>query len=489
MSSEEDEVEDDYEPSRIEEKRTAVEDPALSFIRMIYSDEESLDEEEAYALYQATQLFSSSDEDQEFLTDSDDCGSSEDSDSGEESGEFEYTVVEYVQPSLKKKKSLTEYVAYESESEAEGEYEQGGEGDEPGNSNSESPEDSGLILNAADNTETNSDAEESFSSDKESNWLTYSVFDVDRQLTVGQTHQSATLSSQGSGTPDTLLFSTSSTDKIPNIAPQVLAAISAAAKHMANSRDQNKNASSKYFSYITLRDPFRGGEEVNEEEFLFFEEPEEAEFDSDSASGSTGSDDFDVDEEDEVEDMEDGEEELADIEEENENDSEEVVQVKKTPMSHPSNPNSAKSSSSTAPVPITDNLNRWSRVPIGAFRRSRRPSIPNYHQIHPSTALKTFSDPTAALTLTGPLHNGANGGGEDSFDESNSIAGIPEQRSHSVITWDELDMDIVANHHGNQLGSSPTSSAGTWPIPKRSRSVMPTTNNSEWLNCNWNWEI
>ena len=113
-------------------------------------------------------------------------------------------------------------------------------------------------------------------SSENSNWLTYSVFDVDSDLPnltggIGGT----SLSSHGSGTPDTLLFSTSSTDKIPNIAPQVLAAISAAAKHMAannSANSHNGGSSSKYFSYITLKET--AGEDVDGEEFYSLKKKE-----------------------------------------------------------------------------------------------------------------------------------------------------------------------------------------------------------------------
>ena len=477
-----------YSDYSISEADEPAEDPALSFIRMIYSDEESLDEEEAYALYQATQLFSSSDEeyvspneDEDFDDYENDESDSEDD--SQESDGFEYTVVEYVQPLRKKKLSSTnntntEYVAYESNSEAE---------------DSDSDESSllpGLILNANESDDLGEEEEDSHGSvssysttsdgdeEEESAWLTYSVFDVDRDLALNTNQKGnvLSLSSQGSVAPDTLLFSTSSTDKIPNIAPQVLAAISAAAKHMA--QQNGSGSSSKYFSYITLKDPSFRGEEVNEDEFLFFEEAEaetETETEGDvelsmemEIEGSESETEYDC-----ISDISsDSDPEILEIDELDPPPPRKMV--KRTTLTSVSSLNQNSNAEQQTAL-----LNRWNRVPIGAFRRSRRPSIPNYHHIHPSNALKTFSDPTAALTLTAAtLHNHNNG--EDSFDEAtttttiNSVSCTPEQeRAYSVVTWDELDMDIT-NNSG---------------VPKRSRSVAPFSNNYEWLNSNWNWEI
>lgn len=496
----EDYVEDDDTSGNNSEPEEIIEDPALSFIRMIYSDEESLDEEEAYALYQATQLFSSSEEEEEGEGYYSECDSNSYSnsytssyESSDDSEEYEYTVVEYVQPSRKKKPS-TEFVAYETDSDTE------------------PAEGTTLLLNAKDpesdddceslSEEDDDDDEETCSnspceeSDEESNenWLTYSVFDVDRDLILTAGQQQAqivtSLSSHGSGTPETLLFSTSSTDKIPNIAPQVLAAISAAAKHMANNNpnSSNPNGSSKYFSYITLKDPLRG-EEVNEEEFLFFEEE---------------GDQSDCSDECEIEDFE----ELSIVSDSLSSDIEEEDGFTNTSSTETDIAPTTLSVNKTVPVPVPNYslpLNRWNRVPIGAFRRSRRPSIPNpFHQIHPSTALKTFSDPTSAaltLTLTTPPSTSTsnahiNNAGEDSFDEAASTTVIPDHhRAYSVVTWDELDMDIVTNPVNNSPNrpNSPLTGNNIWPLPKRSRSVMAPSlsNNYEWLNSssNWNWEI
>lgn len=455
---------------------TLAEDPALSFIRMIYSDEESLDEEEAYALYQATQLFSSSSDEaeeeyfEEYQSSEESCDDSEDSDND---NEFEYTVVEYVQPSKKQLKKSTEFVAYESGDESESE--------------DETQEKGNLLLNAENVTEYDDDEDEDYDEDDE-NWLTYSVFDVDRDLalnhlssTSNTTSSFTSLSSHGSGTPDTLLFSTSSTDKIPNIAPQVLAAISAAAKHMANQRSDSASSTSKYFSYITLRDPLKNNEEVNEEEFLFFEEPEPVDQDdceSDSVDCSSISD---VISDEEILIDDDEEEEFESFSEDcssNESVTEIILpskKINKTPTIQPS--------LSTT----TEYINRWNRVPIGAFRRSRRPSIPAFHHIHPSAALKTFSTDPSNFTGTA-----AATAGEDSFDESVTTTSM--ERAYSVITWDELDLDITG---GSTQINSPNSNQGTiatCPLPKRSRSVISASSNSlvnnfEWLNNNWNWEI
>jgi hypothetical protein len=450
-----------------------VEDPALSFIRMIYSDEESLDEEEAYALYQATQLFSSSsDEGEEEESFEESYGEDEEEEVEESGDEFEYTVVEYVQPTKKQIKKSTEFVAYES-------------GDESELKDNEIREQGNLLLNAENNSdlggESSADDDEDDEGDDEENWLTYSVFDIDRDLALNQSTGSSSaftsLSSHGSGTtPDTLLFSTSSTDKIPNIAPQVLAAISAAAKHMANQRSESTNGTSKYFSYITLRDPFKN-EEVNEEEFLFFEEPEpEPEQEHESIDEQSDSVNSDVRSDDEI--ISIGEfESLSEDFSSNESVTEIILpsstskKIIKTPINIQTTP---------ASITTTTNeyINRWNRVPIGAFRRSRRPSIPAFNYIHPSMALKTFStDPTN--------FTGANSttGGEDSFDES-SIT--PMERSYSVITLDELDLDL-------DITTNPCTSNTLCPLPKRSRSVMASSNslvnNFEWLNNNWNWEI
>lgn len=512
--SEDDLVEDDGEyegsfdeESENDEREEIVEDPALSFIRMIYSDEESLDEEEAYALYQATQLFSSSeddDEDREMFYSDYEGSEGESSVGSSESSEFEYTVVEYVQP-LKRKRP-TEFVAYESGNESESEQ--------------VGPESTSLLLNAngtqdddddeddadsVNSSQESIDSQDSTENDENNNWLTYSVFDVDRDLILqgnqqGQQQCVTSLSSHGSGgTPETLLFSTSSTDKIPNIAPQVLAAISAAAKHMANNQHNgngvnNHSRSSKYFSYITLKDPLRGaGEEVNEEEFLFFEDPNEEDSDLELEEDS------EVEEEEFVSDNES-------LEESEEVEGEEVCVVSDDFVN-----NQRKPSTSTRPPTTIANstfstcttssstlsfMNRWNRVPIGAFRRSRRPSIPNfYHQFNPSAALKTFSDPSAALTLTTTTATSSNNG-DDSFDEaattrdSSLFTGAEINRAYSVISWDELDMDILPINSNNNNNNTNNSS----PIPKRSRSVVaqppPFTNNYEWLNNNWNnWEM
>ena len=492
--SEDSESEEFYEEeeSEAEDSGAIVEDPALSFIRMIYSDEESLDEEEAYALYQATQLFSSSSDEAEYFEDYSEQSDDEDDDIETDSSDddFEYTVVEYVQPSLKKQilsKKSTEFVAYES-------------GDESETEESQNP--SNLLLNTENPGDSSgSDDKETTSEDDDSNWLTYSVFDVDRDLALNHVTGSSctSLSSHGSGTPDTLLFSTSSTDKIPNIAPQVLAAISAAAKHMANQRsDNNSTSSSKYFSYITLRDPLRGGgagsggnEEVNEEEFLFFEEAA-AEIamnssDSEDCSSITSEVDIDVDgddlEEISVEDSEEFESFSEDCSS-NESVTEIILPVKKS-INNKTAPTISTSTTATTTT-TTEYFNRWNRVPIGAFRRSRRPSIPNYHQIHPSTALKTFSTDPANFTLTSATSTA----GEDSFDEGCATT-VPPERAYSVITWDELDLDIAPSTGNN---ANLTASSGAYcPLPKRSRSVMASSNslanNFEWLNNNWNWEI
>lgn len=470
--------EDSDEENTIAATNSVVEDPALSFIRMIYSDEESLDEEEAYALYQATQLFSSSSDEaeeeyfEEYQSSEDSYDDSEDSDSD---NEFEYTVVEYVQPLKKQLKKSTEFVAYESGEESESE--------------DETQEQGNLLLNAENVTEDDEDDD-----DDDENWLTYSVFDVDKDLalnhltvssnTTNTTSSSFTsLSSHGSGTPDTLLFSTSSTDKIPNIAPQVLAAISAAAKHMANQRSDSASSTSKYFSYITLRDPLKNNEEVNEEEFLFFEEPEPVDqgddCESDSVDCSSISDVI-SDEEISIDDEEEEEFESFSSEDCSSNESvTEIIlpskKINKTPTIQPS--------LSTT----TEYINRWNRVPIGAFRRSRRPSIPAFHHIHPSAALKTFSTDPANFTGTAAAN-----AGEDSFDES--TATTPMERAYSVISWDELDLDITG---GSTQINSPNSNQGisaACPLPKRSRSVISASSNSlvnnfEWLNNNWNWEI
>lgn len=449
---------------------TVVEDPALSFIRMIYSDEESLDEEEAYALYQATQLFSSSSEEElESSFDSEDYDNDHDESSEDDSegtGEFEYTVVEYVQPRKLGKK--TEFIAYDSGSDSDTDADA-----------------SNLLINtgADDSDSEHSDHSDTSGSQSDSEWMTYSVFDVDRDLALNQlsgcfsTLGTTSLCSQGSVTPDTLLFSTSSADKIPNIAPQVLAAISAAAKHMANQRgssdtntsSSSSSSSSKYFSYITLKDPLRAATAQinNEEEFLFFEEDAfDTEDNSDIDSISDDSEEIDI--------SADDFESFSDCSSE---DSDVAVNVHvHNPVNAIPAPTISKPCYSNSATPAYNNfaLNRWNRVPIGAFRRSRRPSIPNYHHVHPSTALKSFSTDPANFTLVA-------GNGEDSFDESS----VPTERSQSVVTWDELDLDIVP---------SANTSNTYHPVPKRSRSVAPATSNSlvnnfEWLNSNWNWEI
>ena len=519
------EYEDEYEGDGLSGSETKlVEDPALSFIRMIYSDEESLDEEEAYALYQATQLFSSSDEEEYEArgftskrldgTDEEDDSDDYTTDSEEEDGEFEYTVVEYVQPVKKLSKKSAQFVAYDSD---EGECSE--ENDEVEAVLSASLQDR-LLLNAAANDHDEDmescDGDEGFassdSSSDDGNWLTYSVFDIDSDLPnltggIGGT----SLSSHGSGTPDTLLFSTSSTDKIPNIAPQVLAAISAAAKHMAANNQNNGmgSSSSKYFSYITLKETAR--EDVNGEEFLFFEEgcseeSEEEEIEEDLEINAE-CESVEIEEIDCISSCDDSInslDSLSDggvVEEELEEDSfSDESSKKKKKRTHsirkaPIIPVQAYASSTVSSDFMTS-LNRWSRVPIGAFRRSRRPSIPSFHHnANPSTALKTFSTDPASLTLTPSPSHTAN---EDSFDESSANSHMPaegQERSYSVVTWDELDLDIVPASGANAaaLSSSPNNTHN-WPLPKRSRSVIsaPTNlaNNFEWLNSsNWNWEI
>jgi len=504
----------------VSSESSAEKDPALSFIRMIYSDEESLDEEEAYALYQAAQLFSSSSDEDENENDEED----EYTDASDES-EFEYTVVEYVQQ--QQKSSSSEFVAYQSEAD---EDDESSDQDEPTNLllNTEDPEDQ-------DTTEEGGDS---------NNWMTYSVFDIDQDLPFTSNQISTSLSCQGSGTPDTLLFSTSSTDKIPNIAPQVLAAISAAAKHMAASaaaasshshsqqHHQNSNNNSqqytKYFSYITLKDHNQTRDDMNGEEFLFFEEPEEAGSSCEDGSDSDEHMDMDIDlEEDEEESNNvllnqrsnhrnvkmmdncnsdiDSDTELMIVSSSEEFDSfsddcssssngEEINRRMLSKQStHPELkviPAVVKATNTTAASSFTD-FNRWKRVPIGAFRRSRRPSIPAYNQIHPSHALKNSfnsSDP-ANLTLTTSLLPPPTAIQEDSFDEA------PE-RAHSVISWDDLDLDININTKTNSNTSS--SPSYSFPIPKRSKSVaLPAASNGnsnsishnfEWLNTNWNWE-
>lgn len=502
-----------------DEEETVTEDPALSFIRMIYSDEESLDEEEAYALYQATQLFSSSSEEEEAdnsgfnsedydnneysdeVEDDNDNKDNDTSESDSDDGQFEYTVVEYVQQPRKLVKK-TEFVAYDSASDPE----------DPETDNTNT---SNLLINTGeaaqdqDQEQDGNDDNDSLS-DSSENWMTYSIFDVDGDLTLDQLSSglasgtTTSLCSQGSSaitTPETLLFSTSSSDKIPNIAPQVLAAISAAAKHMANqhgnSLNKDSSSTSKYFSYITLKDPSRATTSTteinNEDEFLFFEEAafdsevegenvvlsdeydEEVEVFSDCSSSSSCSTSTIFENTDSV---------LSNIETTCTRNTRKIA-------SHFTTPSTISTSTTTTTTTGTSaynnfTLNRWNRVPIGAFRRSRRPSIPNYHHIHPSTALKSFSTDPANFTLIT-----SNATGEDSFDESTTIPVV--ERSQSVVTWDELDLDIDIIPSSNSNNNNTNSLSN--PIPKRSKSVVPSAssnflvNNFEWLNNNWSWEI
>ncbi len=428
-------------------------DQALSFIKMIYSEEESLDEEEAYALFQATQLFSSSSEDEEYFyyqqqqqkfleeyqkadpsaegEDEDDgvSGSENEededaSDSDEENSldDFAYTVVEYVNPIR------------------------------PG-LNGKKPTASEQVI-ASPAIEASKDEAQS------NDWTTWSVFDAtdDSEIITIQTNLSpSVLSSTGSGTPETLLFSTSSADKIPNIAPQVLAAISAAAKSMA--AGGTSQAATRYFSYITT--VAASGDspdaESGEGEFLFFEEGDgdlEASDEEDEEHVNISLSDYDS---------------LSESEEADEDDSVSVSSV-----------------DSFERDTFTSSMNRWNRVPIGTFRRSRRLSVPR--AIHPSLAMKAATDPSS-VTLTAPLLI---------MDASAALDHPCElQRAYSVITLDELNIDISnktatsaeTSSHCTQTNCFQCSSP-VWPAPKRSKTVIPATNNSsnpDWTN--WHWEI
>ena len=446
----------DDNASNDEDSSSAEADPALSFIKMIYSDEESLDEEEAYALYQATQLFSSSSEDEEFFYyqqqqqkflesyQQEDDESEGDAENGseeeneddescsedEEDDDFAYTVVEYVnpiRPGLKKPSSS-----------------------EPGQSTNEPTE------------ATKEDAHNAANSNNASDWTTWSVFDAtdDSEIITIQTSLSpSVLSSTGSGTPETLLFSTSSADKIPNIAPQVLAAISAAAKSMA--AGGTGQAATKYFSYITTvagADSADG--EAGEGEFLFFEE------------------------EDDAEEAEDEEEE---IEEEDDESDQEAVNISLSDYDSLSDDCSVSSADSFERDTFTSSMNRWNRVPIGTFRRSRRLSVPR--AIHPSLAMKAAVDPSA-VTLTTALLLSAEAGA--ALDHPCEL-----QRAYSVITLDELNIDISKSDASSSTAQPNCTqsncfqcSSPVWPAPKRSKSVIPTNSSTmtpEWSN--WHWEI
>lgn len=439
-------------------------DQALSFIKMIYSDEESLDEEEAYALYQATQLFSSSSEDEEYFyyqqqladdygtrsnrSDQEESESDDDEYGSEsESDGYAYTVVEYVNnparsASANKKSSAPSETVQASAASA-----------------SASGSSSDAVLKEDSNGGSG-------------DWTTWSVFDIgaadDSEVITIQTNLSpSVLSSTGAGTPETLLFSTSAADKIPNIAPQVLAAISAAAKSMA--AGGTGQAATKYFSYITtVANGDANDDESGEGEFLFFEEGSSSSSDQDSDTDGEGSislSDYDP--------VSDGDSSGSDVED----------------------ACSVTSTDSFEQDTFTSALNRWNRVPIGAFRRSRRLSLPRV--IHPSLAMKAAVDPSA-VTLTAPLLAAESIIGGSGLDHPCEL-----QRAYSVITLDELNIDIsksssssasvaAASSNSNETGCSHGScfqcSSPVWPAPKRSKSVIPTSSSiSEWNN--WHWEI
>ena len=455
LSSSDDDEEEVYTFPSSDEETAA--DKALSFIKMIYSDEESLDEEEAYALYQATQLFSSSSEDEEYLhyqerqkrflneysssemDDEEEEDSEEEEDEDDESeSDYAYTVVEYVNPI---RPGLTRRLE--------------------SNSSLATPPPSSVAPSM--NSEKTANDNET-----PADWTTWSVFDINGDdsevITIQATsaHSSNTpslLSSTGAGTPETLLFSTSATDKIPNIAPQVLAAISAAAKSMA--AGGTGQAATKYFSYITTvkTASVDQGVEGEDGEFLFFEEDDDS---------------FD-------------EEECDSLGSVSDSDGEAVVFDEDDRCSV----TSAESFEGSELATINSNLQRWNRVPIGAFRRSRRLSLPRV--IHPLQALKSSVDPSVTMALPGPLLT-ATESGEESLHPGDQL-----QRAYSVITLDELNIDISNSNNSNSTNKGDANcshpglngcfqcSSPVWPAPKRSKSVIPTTNaTSEW---NWTWDM
>lgn len=519
-SSEDDDSEEEEPPSDYatdDSDSESTEDPALSFIRMIYSDEEGLDEEEAYALYQATQLFSSSSEDDSYFyqqqgielyhTEDDEDGSEHDADATSDTDDtddtgddYEYTVVEYVHSSKDRRTKVDSFVAYNSDSGQDSEEEEE-EGESDPRSRLSAPAE--MVINSTNNNHVSNNEDEN-----ENDWTTWSVFDIsadDQEIVLSTSNGNNAVSSSAAaaGTQtlphETLLFATSATDKIPNIAPQVLAAISAAAKSMAAESHGRSMPITKYFSYITTMR--NGGSEapttamtvtttvtapptetpsellVEEEagdEFLFFEEPttEEEEGEDDCITDNadiTGSDNEAADAQFPLIDRRSS------------------LQKRARAHSHPRAANSAAITTT-----YSNALKRWSRVPISAFRRSRRPSIPRV--VLPANALKTMATGDfGSMTLAGPLVTADDG--QSSFDESatggsSSILEHPHQRAHSVIMLDELALieDSIGGH-------SPSSGAmAAWPVPKRPRSAVnfpvsaaPIINNSEWLN-HWHWD-
>jgi len=466
------------------------EDPALTFVRMIYSDaEESFDEEEAFALYQAAQLMSSSDEEwyagqdeqdrnmdtwdnKEFVAGSSedyDGSSEEDGSSGSESGEeaeedsdFEYTVVEYKEPTT---------------------------------------------------TTTTATASPSEAASTEMDWTTWSVFDVSSDA------QEIILSRNNEDTLTTVAinqgFSGDASRSIPIIAPQVLAAISAAAKSMASTQRHHPSDSSKdegnanpatvrYFSYISTALPsdFDG---ENEGEFLFFEEADavgeelcndEMEVISfeDDAENNELYVDASSDSEEEAEEADEAEESSVSQQKQPSFDSPVYLKHQTHRPKKTSKPKRTTTISNTLLTDYRASMRRWSRVPIGAFRRSRRSSLSRVPGL--ANAVRAArGDWLHRATLAGsvlasdPLSHQLNTSSES--DESSEQVSRRTTGATDEILMPSFSRPFNATFDDDTHMDDFTTSK----VPSRSRSVIsiPTqpypllhSHTPDWLNASWN---